>query len=603
MKKLLPACLLLCCVSTGSAQNDYKDQYLGWIKMVKPNDPVKPVQYDNRVFTAGQLSISNLFTNWIQASYTPKGGLGGVYKTSNEKLSPYNQNTKSLHPYYGASLPTYLFLKKKPGGGWTPENNLGLFLLVEANGLLGDYVDLISSPEQYYFYIPGKNGYEEYDKQQNTFLGFDKHPAFSKYIHFYQSGGIRYQAQYIVLLSRNNELPYIQITKGEFLEQLEKAIKKDFAARQEKINKDYGEESRKKYFRDYEKAAYDKRMNAYDKLKEKYKNRLQEKAAIYTEQPGIHLENQPDIFEGEAGNQRSFPVYKYDPVKIALTKSDRPQWIRINWGGSSMNDPVFKHMHASLLNNLDIDYIYNYFFDPEKVKGKPYQPLRPPVTEEKPDVQAVSGNTRKAQADPSVLLYEDFSNTATGKTPVSWISDLNSLGQGVQVETVSGQTGNWAVLKGNKITLRNKLQLPGNFLFSLEVAVPQNFTWGAKRLVIKLGTDKSSLLVNMKPGFDGNPGFLFTGPDQYGSDILTSSRAPEVPVPGFSNNKPFNKFLLQIRKNGRSLELLINQQQALLINDAFVVPDAGIRGIEISHSRSDSETEKYYISHIKIEKK
>ncbi|MBI3138600.1 MAG: hypothetical protein HYZ15_08455 [Sphingobacteriales bacterium] len=603
MRKILQACLLLCIVSTGSAQSDYKDQYLGWIKMVKPNDPVKPVRYDNRVFTAGQLSLSNLLSSWVQASYTPKGGLGGVHKISNEKLSPYNPYTKSLHPYYGASLPTYLFLKKKPGGGWTPENNLGLFLLVEANGLLGDHVDLISSPEQYYFYIPRKNGYEEPDKQQSSFLGFDKHPVFSKYIHFYQPAGIRYQAQYVVLLSRNNELPYVQITKGEFMEQLEKAIKKDYAARQEKITKDYGDESQKKYFRDYEKAAYDKRMNAYDRQKEKYKNRLQEKAAIYTEQPGIHLENQPDIFEGEAGNQRSIPVYKYDPVKTALTNSDRPQWIRISWGGSRMNDPVFKHMHASLLNNLDIDYIYNYFFDPEKVKGKAYQPLHSPVTEEKPVVQEVSGNSRKAQADPSVLFYEDFSNTVTGKSPVNWASDLNSQGQAVQVETVSGQTGNWAVLKGNKINLRNKLQLPGNFLFSLEVAVPQNFTWGAKRLVIKLGTDKSSLLVNMKPGFDGNPGFLLTGPDQYGSDILTTSRETEVPVPGFSNNKPFNKFLLQIRKNGRSLELLINQQQALLIKDAFIAADPGIRGIEISHSRSDSETEKYYISNIKIEKK
>lgn len=38
-----------------------------------------------------------------------------------------------------------------------------------------------------------------------------------------------------------------------------------------------------------------------------------------------------------------------------------PQWITISWGGGEMNDETFKNLHSSMLNNVDIDYIYHYF--------------------------------------------------------------------------------------------------------------------------------------------------------------------------------------------------------------------------------------------------
>ncbi|MDZ7650952.1 MAG: hypothetical protein U5K54_29570 [Cytophagales bacterium] len=34
-----------------------------------------------------------------------------------------------------------------------------------------------------------------------------------------------------------------------------------------------------------------------------------------------------------------------------------------------MNDPLEKHMHESIINNFNFDYVYNFFFYPEKVKG------------------------------------------------------------------------------------------------------------------------------------------------------------------------------------------------------------------------------------------
>lgn len=602
MKLFFPLITLLLVSVSGNTQYEYSNQYLGWIKLIKATDPVKPAQYDHRRFTAKQLSYGNLFISWIQASYIPKGGLGEGRRTANEKLSPYNQYTRSLHPTYGAFLPTYLFLKKKPDGGWTPENNLGLFLRVAANGLAGDHIDIISSPDQYYFYIPQTEDADEYSRNNNQFMGFNTHPVLSRYIHYYQPKSIRYLSQYVVLLSKNNQLPWIQITKGEFLEQLGKAIERTHAENLRKINEDYNE-IRKKTFRANEDELYKRRIKALTSQKEKYKNRLAEKATIYTEQPSVHLENTPDLFEGNGGSDMKIPVYKYDPARIALTHSDIPQWITISWGGGEMQDETFKNLHSSMLNNVNFDYIYNYFFDQEKNKNQPYKPVRVPVTSEKISLLNESAKSEKIKKEPGLIFFDDFSTTIPGKAPVNWNSTNNHLGQSVSTAQPLENGINWGVIRGNKMELRDKILLPENFSFSCTIAVPKGFTWGAKRLVIKFGTEKESFLVSMRPGFDGNPGFLNMGPDDFGSSILqkgSTSSVAEIPVPGFSNNNPFNQFQLQVIRNGLSLELMINNKLVFSNRQAFLTSGGNIKGIVFSHSRSDNENDKYYVSDIKV---
>jgi len=161
----------------------------------------------------------------------------------------------------------------------------------------------------------------------------------------------------------------------------------------------------------------------------------------------------------------------------------------------------------------------------------------------------------------------------------------------------------WAVIKGQQLELKEKIKLPATFTFTCDIAVPKGFTWGAKRLVIRFGTDKASFLVSMRPGFDGNPGFLYVGPDDFGSTILqtgSTARASKMPIPGFSNNMPINKFLLQVRKKGQSLELWVNQKQVFSNTSAFTDQSTNILGLGFSHSRSDSDYEKYFIDNIKI---
>jgi len=258
-----------------------------------------------------------------------------------------------------------------------------------------------------------------------------------------------------------------------------------------------------------------------------------------------------------------------------------------------------------LLNNLDIDYIYNYFFAPEKLTGKTYSPLHPPVTKEASVAQIESPDAIRLKKVPGTLLYEDFSNTLPGKTPVNWKSGNNYVGELVKVELHPENGDAWAAIKGQQLEQKEKTDLPANFTFSCDIAVPQRFTWGAKRLVIRFGTDRASFLVSMRPGFDGNPGFLYAGADDFGSTILakgSTAGASEIPIPGFSNNRPFNQFQLQVRKKGASLELWVNQKQVFSNKNAFMENTTIIRGIGFSHGRSDSVNEKYFIDNIKVTK-
>ncbi len=375
--------LVLLASYTAMAQKEYANQYLGWMKIFKAEEPSKAVSYDNRSFSEKQMALCNTFRTWMQASYTPKGALGDIVRTANDKLHQYNEDTRSLPSRYGANAKTYIELKKNEQGKYVPETNTHWFWYIMANGLIGDKVYTITTPEQYYFYIPHEKGLDPEEEKVSKLLNFNTHPGLKKYISYYQPKGIGTTLQYVVILCKDNVRPYIQITKGEFLDQFGKAIERDHAEKTDKINKDTWNEETKKKVRAEENEKYDRRIAAFQRLKDKYKNRLQEPAAIYSAQPSLYLENSSvvDIFEGSGAGDRKIPVYKYDPAKSALSKTDKPQWVVIAWEaeGVANDDPPGLHMHKSILDNFDFDYVYNYFFYPEKVKGISYKPIHSPT--------------------------------------------------------------------------------------------------------------------------------------------------------------------------------------------------------------------------------
>ena len=119
-------------------QRSMEDQVLGWIKVYDYPPATAPITVDTRVYSPAQLSIARLFTNWMQASYLPKGALGDVLQVRNAKLSPYNQNTAAQPNAYGALAKLYTELKYDANKKIVPLTSDAFIWGMEANGFYGE---------------------------------------------------------------------------------------------------------------------------------------------------------------------------------------------------------------------------------------------------------------------------------------------------------------------------------------------------------------------------------------------------------------------------------------------------------------------------------
>ena len=393
MKKCMVILLLLISAKLQAQwvqRSVYADSVLGWIKVYNYKGAKKPLQVDHRNYSIPQLSICDSFVNWMQASFTPVGALGDAKKFVNTKMSVYNQNTKSTPLSYGAYAKIYLDLKRGPDGKLMVYDNTGYSWNIMANGPIGDELQLISTPEQYYFYIPAfgePDDLNEFTIMAKKNLDVSQHPAIKKYIGYFQPSGISMWHKMVVILCKDNQLPYVQITKGEYIDLMSAAVDRKYAEEKEYAIKSWPEGKARSEVLKNADEVYQKRLTKLKNQKAKYKDRLQEKASIFTPQPTALIEQYEDLFEGnDMLKARKIPVYKYDPVKLEACKKDQPQWIAIWWPISPYYDQdgsknnyeyaALKVMHESILQRLNFDYVYQFFFDPEKVKGKPYRPVK-----------------------------------------------------------------------------------------------------------------------------------------------------------------------------------------------------------------------------------
>lgn len=370
------------------AQNyhpEYENDYLGWIKIYNYKGYVKPLQVEEKKYSPAQLSIADSFANWMQASYTPKGGLGDIKKYLTPKKNVYGERyNEAVPPSYGASAVTYHFLKKQ-NGKWAPENNLGIYWTIAANEIpMDNRLESINTNKVCLFTMPAFD--EELIKQQpNTeeakekkLLDLSGYPALTKYIVYTKPTlNNQEQARSVVILSKNNRFPFVRVTIGEMLKYVEEAFpvkyaeEKQTAVEQNSYDAKHLESAMKNL-----NSKYDNAKATLNRLKEKYKNRLNE-FAYGGNYSIITLANGQDIFTMGSDTEKfnkTLPVYRVDPQLEPLCKTDKPQWILIKWFGGEMNQPYFKHMHESIINNFDFDYVYGFFFDPEKVKGKNTSP-------------------------------------------------------------------------------------------------------------------------------------------------------------------------------------------------------------------------------------
>jgi hypothetical protein len=579
-----------------------EDQVLGWIKIYDYKGATLPIKMDQRVYSPAQLSIAQMFTNWMQASYLPTGSLGDVIQSRNEKLGLYNQNTAALPQSYGAFAKLYIELKYGVNKKLQPLTNSHLVWTIQANGFYGIPADAISTPEHYYFTLPtfAQQGYgDDLEKAADV----SRHPVLGQFPTFFVRDSATGNRKY-VLLSKDHRLPFVTITKGEYLDAVEVAIGRKRSAEKTRITQaEQGDQKRiDVWMKDVDERTA-KRMAVLAKNREKYRDRLRETAEIATDAPDVMLENYPDVFELNGGTAMRLPVYTIDPRLAELCKTAAPQWIVMSWT-AQLNNPVSRSLHEAILNNLNVEYIYNYFFDPGKVKGQPYKPLRSPSFIEAAGVAESSEATRKNAADPTVHFFDDFSSGTVGKKPLNWRSTLDNTGASSVITELKGLDGHWASMSGMHLTpTQMKTPLPRDFEVSYDVVAAQNYTWGAHGMTFRLsrrptaGTGESFLSLRIRPGFSGREG-----------EVVIEARFPGVQghlsgskwagAPGFSNDALNNRVTVTLRKKGDLLQVFIGQAKVAEYEKAI---PPGLQFDAMSFELSGtSANDKMFIGNIRI---
>ncbi len=585
---------------------------IGWMEIRKHTTAPKGKQLGDRVYSAKQIGYCQQFVEWMQQSYVPRGCLGNAtyYQNAIPKFSgtnslmgnAINMHAQALPLMYGAQTKVHMFLKKDANGKFIPQTGHGEYWQIEVNQLqyISEPVSFISTTNEYYFIITDfKNhskGYNPDDKIKSNLLGFDNHKNIKAYRHFLipPQSGIEYP-QFVVIMTKDKELPFEKITIGEFFTEAERQF--PFWQNIEKVTAE----------------NYLKAQNNLARLKEKYKNKWNDIAELKL---GKNQMNLYDFINATAGyvdlfdkneTQTTFPILKLKKSTRELCKTDQPQWIVIRWSWGMENQSFHLHLHESILNNFNFEYVYNYFFNPEKVKGQTYKPLRSPLYKEAAAVTEASEAVKKNRADKNIHFFEDFSTTAPGKKPIGWQAKFANSGTTAIVTNPVGLDGNWVELRGHYINADLlKKPLPQNFTLTYDIAVPQNFTWGAKGLTMQLsketspGNAESYIKLKLRPGFDGRDGEA-TLETKFPSPPGYSNSSKWYTAPDFSNNKKNNRITVTIKKTDETLQVFINSNKIAEYEKAIPLMHL-FNALSFDCAGNSSENDKFYISNIKITK-
>ena len=606
MKKntFLFICYLIVCGLRTNAQITQKqsieDSVFGWIKVYHLKGVKEIKKIDNRVFSIAQLSVCDSLVNWMQASYWPKGGIGDIKKNVFPKANVYAPYNAALPQGYGVTAYTWNVSYNSQGKAERIQESETPWD-ISANVVPGWPIRDLCTATRYYFTMPSFEGLDEVKQTQDLSKVENLKPYITFWVKNVEAGnGTEY-----VLLCKNNKSPFLKVTKGEYLQLLDAAIPKAYQEEKKKIyeqNKD--KQKSIDYLMGYLDEKYNKRMTCLKNNKEKYKDRLNETAETVEAQPDIMLENYQDVFEGNGGREFKYPIYTIDPAMYELCKEDKPQWLLSSWYWAP-NIPKEKHMHESIINNFNFDYVYNFFFAPEKVKDQPYKPRHSAVLKETAMVSSISETSKNAVLDKNIHFFEDFSATIIGKKPNGWYAINNQKGVGPLVTTIDGTPDKWTMIAGNTLIPNNLIKpLPQNFTLSYDVIVPENFTWGAKGLILLLAYEKSAgvkeayISLKLRPGSGGADGEA-TLETKFPSGYSNGTRW--YVASGFSNNKKINRVHVSIKKSDEVLRIFIDKK--MIAEYIKGIPaDMKFNALSFDMGTSDGENDKYYISNIKIAK-
>jgi hypothetical protein len=307
-------------------------------------------------------------------------------------------------------------------------------------------------------------------------FGLHDDSRFSKYMTYFPS-----TSWVTVVLTPGNQLPVVQLTKGEVLQLCEKGIAR--ALEQQKSEARYMSSNKPSYYadviKDLDEKQYPQCIKNLNLLKEKYKSRLNEPAVLYSRLGPSFADfansNTTLFVEDWYQNIPGFPVYRYTKEAIEASKKDKPLWIAVTWPIQKPNTGVKAYeVHRAMLRYFNFDFVYDYFFNPEKVKGQTYQPSN--AAEQTARINKLNKHyTAPAKEIPQGDFFmDDFSSNSIGDRPAGW-SDSKGRTP-ASVVTLKNQAGKWVQLgfmNEWKPSVSLKKPLPENFTLEFDVVTDE----------------------------------------------------------------------------------------------------------------------------------
>ncbi|MBS1662789.1 MAG: hypothetical protein JST68_17220 [Bacteroidetes bacterium] len=622
MKRYFIISLLLIAGTTGlraqrTGDQDIQDSVIGWWSNTK---------YDHlptQTTPAGKQkeAIVNDMIKWMKTSYTPVGGLG-TWSRYIGKMG------------YGVNFLVWNVSHDKrwtePDGRFRPIPEENTKFNIQVNQLFGAWaMDFINTGSEYYFTVQ-PDGYFDNTQARDARKGTDTriHPNCYKFVTVMNSWCVVY-------LVPANKLPWIPVTRGELLDKAEAGLEKVLADKRKEVATQWPDKKnvQDEVLADFKKNNIERFRSDINKLRAQ--GSLDKPAVVRNWQNGDIYTFSPNMFQVDDNNKamnQAYPVYKVDAATMAKMGDVTPQWVAIAWPFERREDGNQLHeLFTAMSQNINYDYIFDYFFAPEKVKGRPYTASDEAGLKARlAAVRATNGNNdakvsaKQGTLKDGVLLFDDFSQESEGARPAGWY--YKTAGTASLVSKVPGVDGKWLKLGyANQISSTVVKTLPDDFNIEFDLltgAFDEN--WGAS-LDLEMGGQKDKAYSSFKLDITaGNQSALDAGHNYRGEVRISFLNSPSTmpyndqggffaaSQPVFTSTK--RKVHIRITKKGDGIKVFLNEKEFADTKkfktkyndkdcgDCSIRPDIKYGNLKIQSFTQDAGSTGCYIGNIKISK-
>jgi len=628
MKKILSlftlSIITILCFAQANPEQSIQDSVIGWWDNPQFDNHLKP---DNTPLQKKKIAIVDKFVEWMKESYTPVGGLGTFTRYVNKN------NYSVLFMIWDVSFKKEWLDAK---GHFRPIDEQNTKFRISANTIPDGYgIPFITTATQYLFTWP-PNGYSiKNNEVQETSLSTNSNTGkFFTKVNEWST----------VYLAPGNKLPFVPVSKSELLQLAEDAVERQLQAEKEDVeNKWPGNIKAQQEAFEYRKKNIEKYRVNIQQLREKHKNTLNEPAVLRTMQPTIYsFEMSPDPFvitEYEETSKQYFPVYKIEAAVLEKCKTEQPQWIAISFPYETKEDGnKLYEMYRSLTEHFNYQYVQDYFFNPEKVKGIAYKPVNEELLNATLNSYRKKGysksNAPVTALPANVFFMDDFTGNTDGGKPAGWYFSMS--GKHSMVTTVKNNPGKWVQLGYNNplSSTGMKKPLPENFTLEYDIVTDGEFsssTGGAASLILNTrlsNTDGSEniynngtrVTINIVSGNEAS----YNDNNYQGNIKIDINSSPSVnkqnssegisytyPLREFTNKK--TKVHVAVKINDGTLTVFINDKQVVASAD-FKMAYGGdciscglpagtkFNAVFWKNTTNNAENVKVYISNLKITK-